>query len=308
VTLKTISADFNAMTGSDSVRLTTRGSEEGMRRAGVRVGDWAWLTDGDLIVGARIEDDPSDGLVGIPAWDTLVHLDDEGAKDLDRIWSELSLLLDRRWDSARDWPRLFQVLTILEAVVPGSTLAFPNELTLRRAGALYMMRRPELALLEIEDARRGGVEPHEQFLPLYLDILRRTDLRRARGEVEARPEPREAHAMLLASYIAVFASIMESPDGDPREPIAMHILDLADRFESAPGREQVPASILARVWFHRGFAQMCLGRVDDAHRALESAYLIDPLDAAIRDAQHLVGLGPPAWSIAARVGEKPFAA
>jgi hypothetical protein len=306
--LRTIFADFNAMTESDGVRLTTRGSQDDMRRLGVRVGDWVWLTDGELIVGARAADDPVDGTVAVPAWDTLVHLDDDGAKDLDRVWAELLPLLERRGLFKGGAARLFQLLTILEAITPASVLAFPNDLTLRRAGALYMMRRPELALIEIEDARRGGVDLFDRFLPLYLDILRKTDLVRAREEVDALAETRPAPAMLLASCIAVLASVMAKREGERIEPIAERILDLGGRFEAAPGREQVPASTLARVLFHRGFAEMGLGRVEDAHRSLELAYLIDPAVPAFRDARGLDTLGPPAWLIAEQVMEEPIAA
>ena len=41
---------------------------------------------------------------------------------------------------------------------------------------------------------------------------------------------------------------------EPFQAIARRILELADRFERAPGRDRVPASTLAIVQFNRGLA------------------------------------------------------
>ena len=75
--MTTVFADFNAMTEAEHVRLNCRGSAEDLGRAGVRPGHSVWLSDGELVVGARVDVDPYYGLVGVPDWDTLVHLDDE---------------------------------------------------------------------------------------------------------------------------------------------------------------------------------------------------------------------------------------
>ena len=74
--MKTIFADFNAINAAGNFWLSCRGSERDLREAGVRVGDWIWLSDGELIVGARLALDDVEGPVGIPRWKTLVHLDD----------------------------------------------------------------------------------------------------------------------------------------------------------------------------------------------------------------------------------------
>ncbi len=51
--MKTMFADFNAMTESEHVRLTTRGSQDDMERLGIKPGEWVWLSDGEMQVGAR---------------------------------------------------------------------------------------------------------------------------------------------------------------------------------------------------------------------------------------------------------------
>ena len=90
--MKTIFADFNAMTEAGHVRLRLRGSQEDIAHAELRPGDWAWLSDGEVIVGAQLAIDDRYGLVGVLDWDTLVHLDDEGADDLERVRDELNAL------------------------------------------------------------------------------------------------------------------------------------------------------------------------------------------------------------------------
>ena len=77
--MKTIFADFNAMTESEKIRLTCSGSEVDIKQAGAKPGDRVWLSDGEVLVGARLETDPAYGLVGIPAWGTMVHLGDSDA-------------------------------------------------------------------------------------------------------------------------------------------------------------------------------------------------------------------------------------
>jgi hypothetical protein len=64
--MKSISADYNAMTEAGHICLTTRGSQEDIRRIGIQPGDWTWLTDSELIIGARVSTDPDHGIVGVP--------------------------------------------------------------------------------------------------------------------------------------------------------------------------------------------------------------------------------------------------
>ena len=99
--MKTIFADFNAMTEGGHVSLTTVGSQEDIAHAGLRPGDWAWLSDGELIVGAQLAIDDRHGLVGVADWDTLVHLDDEGADDFDRVSIESRCVVDQRTSLGR---------------------------------------------------------------------------------------------------------------------------------------------------------------------------------------------------------------
>ncbi len=116
--MKTISADYNAMTEAGHVRLTLPCSQENILRLGLGPGDWAWLTDTEVMVGAQLAIDDRYGLVGVPDWDTLVHLDDEGADDSDRIAAELNPLLTKEPPSSKDEPRILELLTQLEHATP----------------------------------------------------------------------------------------------------------------------------------------------------------------------------------------------
>ena len=49
--MRLISADFNAMTEAGHVRLTLPCSREDILRMSLGPGDWAWLSDGEILVG-----------------------------------------------------------------------------------------------------------------------------------------------------------------------------------------------------------------------------------------------------------------
>ena len=151
--MKTISADFNAMTEAGHVRLTLPCSQEDIVKLGLRPGDWAWLSDTEVMVGAQLAIDDRYGLVGVPDWDTLVHLDDEGADDVDRIKAELTPLLAKEPLSSEDEPRILELLTQLEhASPPHFNGASPEFLAFRRALALRQMGKLGLAC---RDERRS---------------------------------------------------------------------------------------------------------------------------------------------------------
>ena len=116
--MKYISADFNAMTEAGHVRLTLPCSREDIVGMGLGTGDWAWLSDGELVVGAQLAVDDRYGLVGVPDWDTLVHLDEEDAGDFQSIGAALEPLLAWEPPSEADQSRIFQLLTLFEHVAP----------------------------------------------------------------------------------------------------------------------------------------------------------------------------------------------
>ena len=212
--MKTISADYNAMTEAGHVRLTLPCSQDDILRLGLRPGDWAWLSDTEVMVGAQLAIDDRYGLVGVPDWDTLVHLDDEGADDSLRITAELHPLLTKEPPSSDDEPRILELLTQLEhAPPPRFNDSSPEFLAFRRALALRQMDKLGLALLEMNDARR--VRPHDPTLAfVYLDILRLEDLPSAVSEAHKFAELPDVRALVLSACINILATWAEHASDD----------------------------------------------------------------------------------------------
>lgn len=164
--MKRIFADFNAETESGYIRLGCRGSQEDLQDQGVEVGDWMWLSDGELVVGAQLAIDDRYGIVGVPRWETLVHLDDDDANDIPGRWGEFLALTRKSNRNFKDEARVFQVLTILEINAPLEFKASlsPGYLPLRRAGALRFLGETELALVELSEAIRDRAEDPAPFI------------------------------------------------------------------------------------------------------------------------------------------------
>jgi hypothetical protein len=300
-----IFADFNAMTEAGSVCLTTQGSSRDIERDGLKPGDWAWLSDGDLLVGARLDDDPYHGLVGRPRWETLVHFDDEDASDFHRVWNEFQTLLQSSTRSVEDEVRLFQLLAQFDRFAPEAQKIEPGQLAFRRAAALYGCHQFELALIEIDEARKARPNSTIQDF-LLLEILRRTSFDRAVREAEALASSETATAPLLAAVINILAIQAETLPGDEFPAFGKHILGLCDRFDRAPGRNLIPASLLSLVQFNRGMLLLQLERTGEAKQALELAKRIAPLDHYFDEATQLVKHDEYARRIAEKVRSKPL--
>jgi len=273
--MKTIYADFNAMTEAGHVSLTTVGSQAEIARAGLRPGDWAWLSDGELIVGAQLAIDDRHGLVGVTDWDTLVHLDDEGANDFNLVSRELAALLIEEPYSKANEPRLFQLLAQLEHIAPHAGDVWPQPPGFRRAVALRQMGKLRLALLEAKDARHAQPD-NPMVVFLELDLLRLEDLPSAVKEAERIAEAPGAPALVLSGCINVLATQAEQTDADQFKPIAERVLALCRRLDQAPDRDQPGEPLLALAEFNRGLVHLRAGRISQAQSAFRRAQQIYP--------------------------------
>ena len=202
---------------------------------GLGPGDWAWLSDSEVLVGAQLAIDDRYGLVGVPDWDTLVHLDEEGADDFDRVSAALNPLLNGEPPSIEDEPRILELLTQLEHVAPpqikdalSGTFAFRRALALRRMGKLG------LALLEIEDARRCRPDDPEVVF-VHLDLLRLEDFPAAVVEAETVAGSPDVPALVLSACINILATQAEQAADDQFEPAARRVLDWCQPARSGPG-------------------------------------------------------------------------
>lgn len=302
--MKAIEVDFNASTEDEHVRLTTRGAVQSLASSGNQPGDWVWLTDGELLVGAQLATDPYYGLVGIPAWDTLVHLDDEGADDFNIIWRELQPMLRRENDSIQDEARIFQLCTQLERLAPPGLDLEPGYLSMRRALALRALGRTGLALLEINDARRA--RPHDPLVNfVYLDLLRRQDLPTAVIEAESLAQTPYVPAVVLTACITILATVAEEAPDDQFEPIARRVLEWCDRLMRTPDRVSVVPPLIAMSFFNRGVMLLRLGRIAEAQDAFRHAHKIYPLDTTFDEATRLDAYDERARDLAHHVRERP---
>ncbi len=145
-------------------------------------------------------------------------------------------------------------------------------------------------------------------LRLFLDILRRIDLPRAKREADALAARLDVTASVLAECVNVLATYADDLTDDQFGPVADRILAWADRFDRAPGRERVMALPLALFQFNRGLVLLRLGRAEDARDALGLARAVDPIIAEIQETMRLTVYDQHVRDLAARVRARPIAA
>jgi tetratricopeptide (TPR) repeat protein len=276
--MMTIFADFNSMTESGHVSLSTRGSQADIERTGARPGDWVWLSDSEVIFGAQLAIDDRYGLVGVLDWDTLVHLDEEGADDFDRVRDERKPLVSKEPPSMADEPRILELLTQLEHFAPPHLRdTVPGMLVFRRAFALRNMGKLGLALLEMKKARSAHPEDPEVAL-FYLDLLRLENLPSALMEAEKITESPAVSALVLSACINILATQAELATEDQFGPIAERVLALCRRFDQSPDLDQAGESLEALSYFNRGIVHLRAGRISQARLAFERAHELYPVD------------------------------
>ena len=226
---------------------------EDLQRLGIHVGEWAWLSDGELVVGAEVGEDSRYGVVGIPDWRTLVHLDEVQKQDFPRVRDELFRLTQVPNLSASDQWRLFQLLTVYESIAPSDALrqGRPGCFSFRRAATLLLLGQLPLAQVEIDEARR--LDPgNANDDTLYLEILRRSDLPRVVREAHAMIADSNLAAGLLAECIHVLATHADMLEDGPFQAAADEILRLVHQFDLAgtgPGssRRSCPRAVQPRA-------------------------------------------------------------
>ncbi len=302
--MKMISADFNASTESGNLRLNSRGAQEDLRDQGIKIGDWMWLSDGELVVGAQLAVDDRYGIVGVPRWNTLVHLDDE-LGDFQAIREQFEeLLFDPHPDMAYV-TKLFQLSTILDLMEPSSEKGRGSgSYATRRVGALLLIDEPALALVDIKEAL--AAQPGEPgVIYTYLETLKLVDLDLAASEAADLAQREGTPALVLAACINAESMAAARLTNEEFRLSGSRILDWINRFEGAPGRNSIPAAILAQVYSNLGLTLLRLGRIEDAHDAFDRAHAIDPSEPAIDEALGLDSFDDRARDIAARLREKP---
>jgi tetratricopeptide (TPR) repeat protein len=302
--MKTIFADFNAINAAGNFWLSCRGSERDIREAGVQVGDWIWLSDGELIVGARFAFDEVEGPIGVPRWNTLVHLDDEPS-DYASVRRQFFQVLEHPAEPGAV-ERLYQLATILEVTDPAleDDSSLRDTLTARRVGALLLMQEPGLALVEVKRDLKAAPD-NPDTLYVYLETLKLVDLDRAAREANDLAEASKVSPLVLAACIDILSAVANRLSDRDFQSVGPRIIDWVNRFEATFDLQQIIPSIRAGVLFNLGLAFLRLGRVEQARDMLGLAHAIDPSDPAIDAAARLEVYDDRARMIAAEFWERP---
>ena len=183
-----------------------------------------------------------------------------------RLWGKSSRFYsDDETQVPSDLWRTFQLLTVFERIVTPSVAGQfrPGYFSYRRAAVLLQLEQLDLALVEIEEARRlAQGHPNDDFL--LLEILRKANLPKAVQTAHELASDPDLDARVLAECVHVLATSADQLADEPFQAMAARILELADRFERAPGRDRVHASTLAIVQFNRGLVQLRLGQLHEA--------------------------------------------
>ncbi len=277
--MRVVEADFNARTADDRVRLTTRCSQKSLDRLRVDVGDWVWLTDGEIRVGARIESKNGEA-VARPAWETLEHLvsDSTGAPPPEVVEAGLRRLRRAFAADERDYRDVLRVLPAVQEHLPG-----PGRADYLRSRAAQAFGHPELALLAADEAL--AKEPGKPFLAHHrLMLLKEVDLERAVEEVETLAEQAPLPAILASACAGVLHDHRVTLHGEEAKEVDRSLLRLTYSLDE-DSSEPTPSSVLVGLHVVRGYSFSHLGQREAALAEFSEAIEADPLSAEARTAR-----------------------
>ena len=242
-------------------------------------------------VGARVEEDNEGRTYGVPAWDTLVYLDPEPELSFPTVWSELERLLDLDGRTSKDESRVLQLLTWFLALVRSEAKeAIPPGFTeYLRAAVLHALGHYELALQEALKATASN-SANEKYLYLYLELLRRTDLTRALHEARRLVNDPSTGATVLAECVNILAIYMENLSEQEFDEKFNMMLKWIDRFQNAPGIENIRVDLLGQVLFNRGMALLRGNQIQAARDYFEKILELNPRDQVAQHAQQALSL------------------
>ena len=306
--MKPIFADFNALTEAEHIRLTTRGSQDDLRSAGTQPGDWIWLSDGELEVGAQVATDPREILIGIPSWETLVDFESESHSNPASILSEFKKLLLHTPNRSRvDEHRLLTLLSVIERTPSLRSAWQPGHLSYLRACRLLALGQLQLARCSIEEAIELD-SSRSNYALIHLDILRRIDPHAALEQADRLVENGRADAKILATCMILASMYSDSLKDHELEPIRERLQNWLPRFEQAPDFDSVHAQLRASLWISLGLLTLRLGHVEQSHDYFQLARQLDPDDLDLQKAERLTTYNQDAKDFAERIHRRPLTA
>ena len=306
--MNVIPVDYNAATPAGSLRLDFEDTQQALAAIHAHAGDWVWVSDREVLVGAQLETDPEYGLVAVPRWRTIVHLDDYREFDYPSLVRQLGQVLDYdRWNSHKA-TEVFRLIIVFNQIVPAHVQQERDvptgEIFSVAANALKILGELPLALTLFNLAL--SERPHDPYLHLvYLIHLCVVNPVRAEEEAWSRLKDRETHAAILAGCISILSSTADQLTDADFAMAAPAILNSIDRFNHAPGRDRIRPAVLALVRVHHGLILLRLNRPTEAHAAFDQAYEINPNEPRFDAARHLTTFDDSARDLAARFRSNP---
>jgi len=277
--MRTIWADLNARTQDDFIRLNTRGSTKSLERVGAKSGEWIWLCDGELMVGAVLRE-KADGLAAKPAWETIQeHSEAESAPE-EVVQAALRRLSAEMKSPDRNYRLILQQLSLLEKRLGSARVNY------LRARAVEALGYPELALLALEDAI--AAEPdNPRYIYQELEVTSRIDLDRAveKADELLRSKSQTLSVFVLAAVVRILQQMAARESGESADKYYRQIVDLTRDVSSLPDSETAPPSTFSLIHTVRGYAHLHLGNREEAIAAFGDAIADDPLNADPRAAR-----------------------
>jgi len=267
-----IEVDLNARTPDDRVRLNTRGAQRSLRDQAVKPGDWLWLRDGTIRVGAQIEG-VGDQLLARPAWETLEEeiWPDSVSPNPVQVQEMFQHFRHLLAQTPKNYRAILKLLTTVERYAPDR-----GHIAYLRSRALGALGHPRLALSALGEAM--GREPDRPaFVHQYFVLLSEID--RARAFEEAgRIGNLISSVLVVAAFAHVVNAFVRTLGPGKTERIDRQLLERTETFKSAPDAEKAPSSAVAMIHLARGYAHIRLGQKELGIREFGMAVAAKPAD------------------------------
>lgn len=301
-----VPADYNAATPSGSLWMDFPGTRRVLDEINAQPGDWIWASDTEVLVGAQLDDDPTYGLVAVPHWRTLVHLDDYDVSDVARFAADFKDALRPRHRTREDEEQAFRMLMIWANKMAPPVIREASFKHILRATVAALFPMGEYHLILATVAQSGPELRDDPYLvSCHLKALHQVDPDRAAAEVRVRAADPSTDALVLAACIDIATAASELVPDPIFGPMSRTILEWIGRFDSAPGRDQVSSVPLSHVHFNRGLILLRLGNREEAREAFRLAHAINPNESAIVEALSLEVYDERARLIASPYRDRP---
>jgi tetratricopeptide (TPR) repeat protein len=265
-----IHVDLNARTENDRVRLSTRTAAQSLKGHSLQPGEWVWLTDDELRVGAQIET-ANGQFFARPEWKTRLEIVTHEDVSHERVLAARTELerLVLSGDLRANAEEILRVLPVARRTL-GDSAGWYFE-----AQALAALGFFDLALLSAREAVAADPS-NPRWTWLELNVRRRISLDdsliAARTAASAFPRS----AIILETFAQILSERARVTPSPRQAQICLEVLDATASMDmDPPGLDPHPIAF-GSLRIMRGFALQRLGRMEEAAREFESAVQVNP--------------------------------